>query len=100
MFYNYLIKCNSPSITELIYVLPSKILCSLFLIIDISGQFHHFFLILGTGKTATVKEVIRKLQNDCDAGDLPNFQFIEINGMRLTEPNQLCTYSSHVFTNF
>jgi Cdc6-like AAA superfamily ATPase len=50
-----------------------------------------FFFILGTGKTATVKEVIRKLQNDCDAGDLPNFQFIEINGMRLTEPNQLCT---------
>jgi hypothetical protein len=59
-----------------------------------------FFFILGTGKTATVKEVIRKLQNACDAGDLPNFQFIEINGMRLTEPNQLCTYSSHVFTNF
>jgi len=25
-------------------------------------------------------------------GDLPNFQFIEINGMRLTEPNQLYVY--------
>ena len=46
----------------------------------------------GTGKTATVKEVIRKLQRDCDSGDLPNFQFIEINGMRLTEPNQLYVY--------
>ena len=39
-----------------------------------------------------MKEVIRKLQRDCDAGDLPNFQFIEINGMRLTEPNQLYVY--------
>ncbi len=36
-----------------------------------------------------MKEVIRTLQRSCDDGELPNFQFIEINGMRLTEPNQL-----------
>ena len=44
--------------------------------------------ISGTGKTATVKEVIRTLRSYSDSGDLENFKFIEINGMRLTEPNQ------------
>lgn len=43
---------------------------------------------LGTGKTATVKEVIRQLQSLEGDGDMPHFEFIEINGMRLTEPNQ------------
>jgi len=42
----------------------------------------------GTGKTATVKEVLRTLQEDKKEGGLPDFNFIEINGMRLTEPNQ------------
>ena len=32
---------------------------------------------------------MRRLESESDAGDLPNFKFIEINGMRLTEPNQL-----------
>ena len=42
----------------------------------------------GTGKTATVKEVIRTLEQENLNGELPDFKFIEINGMRLTEPNQ------------
>lgn len=42
----------------------------------------------GTGKTATVKEVIRTLTQAHDTGDLPKFHFIEVNGMRLTEPRQ------------
>lgn len=42
----------------------------------------------GTGKTATVKEVIRTLEEDKKDGGLPDFNFIEVNGMRLTEPNQ------------
>jgi len=42
----------------------------------------------GTGKTATVNEVIRELENERDEGLLPAFQYIEINGMKLTEPNQ------------
>lgn len=42
----------------------------------------------GTGKTATVKEVMRALQQAYDSGDLPKFTFVEINGMRLTEPRQ------------
>lgn len=42
----------------------------------------------GTGKTATVTEVIRTLQVSADNKKLPKFQHIEINGMRLTEPRQ------------
>lgn len=41
----------------------------------------------GTGKTATVHQVIRFLKEDYDAGDIPFFKYIEINGMRLTDPH-------------
>jgi len=42
----------------------------------------------GTGKTATVHQVISFLREEYDSGDLPYFKFIEINGMRLTDPHQ------------
>ncbi|GAA5796512.1 hypothetical protein HPULCUR_001884 [Helicostylum pulchrum] len=42
----------------------------------------------GTGKTATVLEVIRHLQQQAEDGTIPNFDFVEINGMKLTDPNQ------------
>ena len=42
----------------------------------------------GTGKTATVMEVARSLRDAMEKGDLPEFQFVDINGMRLTEPRQ------------
>lgn len=42
----------------------------------------------GTGKTATVKEVMKILEEERDDGNLNDFAFIEINGMRLTEPRQ------------
>ncbi|KAI8095958.1 P-loop containing nucleoside triphosphate hydrolase protein [Thamnidium elegans] len=42
----------------------------------------------GTGKTATVLEVIRHLQQQAENGTIPNFDFVEINGMKLTDPNQ------------
>ena len=42
----------------------------------------------GTGKTATVHQVIRTLKEEYEDGDLAPFKFIEINGMKLTEPNQ------------
>ncbi|KAI8127054.1 Origin recognition complex subunit 1 [Lucilia cuprina] len=42
----------------------------------------------GTGKTATVTGVIRNLQKKVSEDDLPPFDFLEINGMRLTEPRQ------------
>ena len=34
----------------------------------------------GTGKTATVMEVIRTLKEHAAEGELPDFDFIEING--------------------
>ena len=42
----------------------------------------------GTGKTATVHQVIRYLTEEFNEGDLPYFRFIEINGMKLTDPHQ------------
>jgi len=42
----------------------------------------------GTGKTATVHEVVRSLQQAADADDIPAFNFIEINGMKMTDPHQ------------
>ena len=42
----------------------------------------------GTGKTATVHEVIKTLQSDVEQGDLSDFDFVEVNGMKLTEPSQ------------
>lgn len=49
--------------------------------LDISG-------VPGTGKTATVHEVIRHLQQQAAEKKLPGFDFAEINGMKLTDPNQ------------
>ncbi len=45
----------------------------------------------GTGKTATTTEVIRTLQREADEGQLPQFEFVEINGMRITEPKKAYT---------
>ena len=42
----------------------------------------------GTGKTATVHEVIRSLTQGCEDGELPSFKYLEVNGMKLTEPRQ------------
>lgn len=39
----------------------------------------------GTGKTATVTSVIISLQQD---KSISNFTFVNINGMKLTEPRQ------------
>ncbi|RUP45409.1 P-loop containing nucleoside triphosphate hydrolase protein [Jimgerdemannia flammicorona] len=45
----------------------------------------------GTGKTATVHEVIRHLLSKAENGNVPPFQFVEINGMKLTEPSHAYT---------
>ncbi|KAI9019226.1 P-loop containing nucleoside triphosphate hydrolase protein, partial [Phycomyces nitens] len=42
----------------------------------------------GTGKTATVLEVIRHLQHKSENNEISPFDFAEINGMKLTDPNQ------------
>lgn len=42
----------------------------------------------GTGKTATVHEVMRCLQHAAAADEIPAFLFVEINGMKMTDPHQ------------
>ncbi|KAJ3281121.1 Origin recognition complex, subunit 1 [Rhizoclosmatium sp. JEL0117] len=42
----------------------------------------------GTGKTATVRQVIKTLQSQISDGSIPEFKYVEINGMKLTDPNQ------------
>uniref|UniRef100_A0A8C3Q193 Origin recognition complex subunit 1 n=1 Tax=Chrysolophus pictus TaxID=9089 RepID=A0A8C3Q193_CHRPC len=56
-------------------------------LIDGTGGCMYISGVPGTGKTATVHEVIRCLQRATE-DDLPSFQFIEINGMKLTDPHQ------------
>ena len=43
----------------------------------------------GTGKTATVREVVRLLQECEKEGTVPEFQYLEVNAMKLTKPQQL-----------
>ncbi|XP_078526743.1 origin recognition complex subunit 1 [Lissotriton helveticus] len=57
-------------------------------LLDGTGGCMYISGVPGTGKTATVHEVIRCLQHAADDDDLPSFQYIEINGMKLTEPHQ------------
>lgn len=42
----------------------------------------------GTGKTATVHEVMRCLQHAAHVDEIPSFTFVEINGMKMTDPHQ------------
>jgi len=42
----------------------------------------------GTGKTATFVEVLSCLRESVEAGMLQDFDYVDINGMRLTEPHQ------------
>ena len=49
----------------------------------------------GTGKTATVMEVVRSLQEAAE--DYPEFHFSSINGMRLTSPEQVTTVAELCF---
>lgn len=42
----------------------------------------------GTGKTATVNEVVKCLKHSVEKCKLDQFDFVEINGMKLSEPRQ------------
>ncbi|KAF2746432.1 P-loop containing nucleoside triphosphate hydrolase protein [Sporormia fimetaria CBS 119925] len=42
----------------------------------------------GTGKTATVREVVAQLHAAVQAEELDDFIFVEINGMKVTDPHQ------------
>uniref|UniRef100_A0A670I8D3 Origin recognition complex subunit 1 n=1 Tax=Podarcis muralis TaxID=64176 RepID=A0A670I8D3_PODMU len=57
-------------------------------LIDGTGGCMYISGVPGTGKTATVHEVIRCLEKAAENNELPSFQCIEINGMKLTDPHQ------------
>lgn len=42
----------------------------------------------GTGKTATINELASYIKSSASRGELPDFDFVEVNGLRLTEPHQ------------
>lgn len=42
----------------------------------------------GTGKTATVREVVARLDDAVRSDELDDFIFVEINGMKITDPHQ------------
>lgn len=41
----------------------------------------------GVGKTATIREVIHQLRDLVDVNELPDFDYVEINGLKLLNPN-------------
>ena len=43
----------------------------------------------GTGKTATVLEVVKELEGSSSDGDMPAFKFVHLNGLNLTNPQQV-----------
>ncbi|XP_060087799.1 origin recognition complex subunit 1 [Heteronotia binoei] len=68
-------------------------------LIDGTGGCMYISGVPGTGKTATVHEVIHCLQQAAKNDELPPFQFIEINGMKLTEPQQAYVQILKLLTN-
>ena len=52
----------------------------------------------GTGKTATVRQVSQHLHDLYDSGQLPEFKFIEINGLMCKEPRK--AYVTTLKVNF
>ncbi|KAE8234287.1 hypothetical protein CF326_g665 [Tilletia indica] len=55
------------------------------------GQCIYVSGVPGTGKTATVRSVVRELTTRADAGRIDQFNFVEINGMKLGDPAQVYT---------
>lgn len=58
---------------------------------DGSGRCLYVSGVPGTGKTATVLEVMRSLRKEVEAQKLPGFQFAEMNSLRLPSPQHAYT---------
>ena len=53
----------------------------------------------GTGKTATVREVLRSLEQESDGGSLPRFEQVWVNALTLSHPHQLYPAVWRALTN-
>ncbi|XP_058035214.1 origin recognition complex subunit 1 [Ahaetulla prasina] len=73
--------CREKEFQDICNFIESKLL-------DGTGGCMYISGVPGTGKTATVHEAIHYLQQAAENDEIPAFQFIEINGMKLTDPNQ------------
>nr|XP_022316205.1 uncharacterized protein LOC111119919 [Crassostrea virginica] len=73
--------CRETEFEDIYNFVESKIL-------DGTGGCMYISGVPGTGKTATVHEVVRALHRATEQEELPGFKYIEINGMKLTEPRQ------------
>lgn len=73
--------CREKEYTEIYSFLEGNLLDEVGGCIYVSG-------VPGTGKTATTTEVIRALKAEVAKDNLPAFDFVEINGMRITEPRK------------
>ncbi|KAL1776566.1 origin recognition complex subunit 1 [Sigmodon hispidus] len=74
--------CREQEFQDIFNFVESKLL-------DGTGGCMYISGVPGTGKTATVHEVIRCLQQAAQTNDLPPFEYVEVNGMKLTEPHQV-----------
>ncbi|XP_054593429.1 origin recognition complex subunit 1 isoform X3 [Nothobranchius furzeri] len=73
--------CREQEFQDIYSFVESKIL-------DGTGGCMYISGVPGTGKTATVHEVMRCLQNAADMDAIPPFCFVEVNGMKMTDPHQ------------
>ncbi|CAL1591657.1 unnamed protein product [Knipowitschia caucasica] len=73
--------CREQEFQDIYSFVESKIL-------DGTGGCMYISGVPGTGKTATVQEVVRCLQTSSENGEIPSFTFLEINGMKMTDPHQ------------
>lgn len=74
--------CREQEFQDIYSFVESKLL-------DGTGGCMYISGVPGTGKTATVNEVIRCLQQAAQTNDVPPFEYVEVNGMKLTEPHQV-----------
>ncbi|XP_077981782.1 uncharacterized protein LOC144436795 [Glandiceps talaboti] len=73
--------CREEEFADIYGFVESKVL-------DGTGGCMYISGVPGTGKTATVHEVMRCLRKSRNRGDIPTFHFLEINGMKMTDPHQ------------
>ncbi|XP_068949098.1 origin recognition complex subunit 1-like [Petaurus breviceps papuanus] len=73
--------CREQEFQDIYSFVESKLL-------DRTGGCMYISGVPGTGKTAIVHEVVHSLQQAAQADELPPFRYVEVNGMKLTEPRQ------------